>query len=71
MENLVLAWADEMSGQDRLRINLFDPGIVATRMRAQAMPGEDASRLPQPEKVSEAILSLCLESENRHGRLVS
>jgi NAD(P)-dependent dehydrogenase (short-subunit alcohol dehydrogenase family) len=70
MENLVLSWADETSGQEQLRINLFDPGIVATRMRAQAMPGEDASRLKRPEDVSDAILSLCLESERRHGALV-
>jgi NAD(P)-dependent dehydrogenase (short-subunit alcohol dehydrogenase family) len=70
MENLVLSWADEMSGQDRMRINLFDPGIVATRMRAQAMPGEDASRLKRPEDVSEAIVALCLDGESRHGALI-
>ena len=71
MENLVLAWADEMSGHGRLRINLFDPGIVATRMRAQAMPGEDASKLAHPDCVSAAILSLCSDSEQRHGMLVA
>ena len=60
MENLVLSWADEMTSHPHLRIALFDPGIVATRMRAQAMPGEDASQLPRPEDVSEAIAALCL-----------
>lgn len=71
MENLVLSWADEMSAHDTLRINLFDPGIVATRMRAQAMPGEDATRLPGPETVAGAIVSLCMENEQRHAGLVS
>ena len=71
MQNLVLSWADEVSGQDRLRVNLFDPGIVATRMRAQAMPGEDASRLPRPEQVADAIVASCLEPERRHGALIS
>ena len=71
MESLVLSWADEMAGQERLRINLFDPGIVATRMRAQAMPGEDASVLPRPEAAAAAIAALCLDNESRHGQLVS
>lgn len=70
MESLVLSWADELAGQERLRVNLFDPGIVATRMRAQAMPGEDASTLPQPKAVADRIVPLCLEDERRHGETV-
>ncbi len=70
MENLVLAWADEMAGHERLRINLFDPGIVATRMRAQAMPGENPARLARPEDAAVAILPLCLPAERRHGMLI-
>lgn len=70
MENLVLSWADECASEPRLRINLFDPGIVATRMRAQAMPGEDAQGLARPEDVSEAIASLCLPEERRRATLV-
>ena len=71
MQNLVLSWADEVSGHGRLRVNLFDPGIVATRMRAQAMPAEDASRLARPEQVADAIAAACLEPERRHGVLIS
>ncbi len=71
MQNLVLSWADEVSGQDRLRVNLFDPGTVATRMRAQAMPGEDASRLPGPEQVADAVVAVCLDRERRHGALIT
>ena len=48
MEHLVLTWADEVK-TSRLRINLFDPGPVATRLRRQAMPGEDQAALPRPE----------------------
>ena len=62
MENLVLSWAEEVA-QERLRVSLFDPGAVATRLRAQAMPGEDASRLPQPDDVCQAIVSLCLPGD--------
>ncbi len=38
MEHLVLTWADEMRTTP-VRVNLFDPGVVATRLRGQAMPG--------------------------------
>jgi len=70
MEHLVLTWADEVK-TTRLQVNLFDPGVVATRMRAQAMPGEDSSTLPKPEDVAPALAALCLPSENRHGELLS
>jgi hypothetical protein len=50
-----------------LRVNLFDPDIVATKMRAAAMPGEDPSTLPQPADVAPALAALCLPSESRHG----
>jgi NAD(P)-dependent dehydrogenase (short-subunit alcohol dehydrogenase family) len=69
MEHLVLTWADEVK-TSWLRVNLFDPGPTATRMRRQAMPGEDQSALPKPEDVAPQIAVLCLESETRHGALV-
>jgi NAD(P)-dependent dehydrogenase (short-subunit alcohol dehydrogenase family) len=70
MEHLALTWAHE-AATTRLRVNLFDPGPVATRMRAKAYPGEDASMLAQPEAVAPALVRLCLPSEDRWGVLVS
>jgi NAD(P)-dependent dehydrogenase (short-subunit alcohol dehydrogenase family) len=70
MENLVLSWADEVE-QTRLRINLFDPGATATRMRAAAYPGEDPATLKKPADVAPALAALCLPQETRHGALVS
>ncbi len=70
MEHLVLTWADEVK-TTRLRVNLFDPGAVATRMRAQAMPGEDSSALPKPEDVAPALAALCLPGEHRHAQLIA
>jgi NAD(P)-dependent dehydrogenase (short-subunit alcohol dehydrogenase family) len=69
MEHLVLTWADEVR-TTRLRVNLFDPGIVATRLRGQAMPGEDQSMLARPDDVAPALAALCLPSEKRHGAMV-
>ncbi len=69
MEHLVLTWADE-ARTTRLRVNLFDPGIVATRLRAGAMPGEDPATLPKPEDVAPKLAALCLPGERRHGMLI-
>ena len=69
MEHVVLTWADEVK-TTRLRVNLFDPGVVATRLRAQAMPGEDPSTLPQPDDIAPKLAALCLPSELRHGTLI-
>jgi NAD(P)-dependent dehydrogenase (short-subunit alcohol dehydrogenase family) len=59
MEHLVQTWADEVR-QTNMRVHLFDPGIVATRLRAQAMPGEDPTALRKPSDVAPAIVALCL-----------
>lgn len=69
MEHLVLTWADE-TRHGNLRVNLFDPGIVRTRMRADAMPGEDPQTLPPPESVAPQIVNLCLPTTTRHGSVV-
>lgn len=69
MENLVLTWAQEVT-ISRLKVNLFDPGPVATRMRLHAFPGEDRDKLPAPEDVAPALAALCLPSEERSGALV-
>ena len=69
LEHLVLSWAEE-TRTTRLRVNLFDPGPVATRLRTQAMPGEDPTSLPKPEHVAPAIAALCFPMEARHGAIV-
>lgn len=69
MEHLVLTWAQEVATTP-LRVNLADPGVVATRMRATAMPGEDPATLPRPEDIAPALAALCLPAETRHGARV-
>jgi NAD(P)-dependent dehydrogenase (short-subunit alcohol dehydrogenase family) len=41
-----------------MRVNALNPGPVRTRMRAQAFPGEDPSRLPLPEQIVQSYLWL-------------
>ncbi len=69
LEHLVLTWAAE-TRTSRLRVNLFDPGVVATQLRRQAFPGEDPSALAQPEAVTPALAALCLPGESRHGTVI-
>ena len=69
MEHLVLTWAQEVA-TTRLRVNLFDPGPVATRMRANAFPGEDPTTLPAAGLAAPALAALCLPAEEGNGALV-
>ena len=54
--------ADEVASS-ALRVNLFDPGRMATRLRRGAYPGEDQSVLPKPADVAPALAALCLAHE--------
>ena len=58
LENLVLAYADEMANLGDLRVAIVDPGATATAMRRDAFPGEDQATLKRPEVVGEAIAVL-------------
>ncbi len=69
LEHLILTWAEE-TRTARLRVNLFDPGVVATKLRAAAMPGEDPSALRQPAEVAPDLVDLCGPNETRHGAVV-
>ena len=69
MQSLALSWAEE-TRTTRLRINLFDPGAVASRLRRSFYPGEDQSGLATPGEVAPFIAELCEPGETRHGELV-
>jgi NAD(P)-dependent dehydrogenase (short-subunit alcohol dehydrogenase family) len=69
MQHLVLTWADELR-KTRLRVNLLDPGVVRSRLRSNAFPGEDPTTLPAPDDVAPALAALCLPSETRHGEVI-
>jgi NAD(P)-dependent dehydrogenase (short-subunit alcohol dehydrogenase family) len=69
MEHLVRTWAQEVA-KTPLRVNLFDPGAVATAMRALAYPGEDPATLPKPADIAPRLAALCLPTEARQGETV-
>ena len=68
LEMLARTYAAETE-KTNVRVNLFNPGPTRTRMRAQAMPGEDPTTLDPPHKVAAHILPLCLPSCDVTGKL--
>jgi NAD(P)-dependent dehydrogenase (short-subunit alcohol dehydrogenase family) len=54
-----------------LRVNLYVPGQVHTKMLSSAMPGKDMSDTPKPDEVAAKVVDLCLPSLKEHGRYYS
>ena len=61
MEAVVRCWADEIE-QTTVRAILLEPGIMRTRMRAEAFPGEDPDTLTDPAEIGPMIVDLALSS---------
>jgi NAD(P)-dependent dehydrogenase (short-subunit alcohol dehydrogenase family) len=70
LEALARTYAAE-TATTNLRVNLFNPGATRTRMRANAMPGEDPMTLETAEPVAEKIVALCLPEVAETGRVYS
>jgi len=68
LETLARAWAQETASTP-LRVNLFNPGPVRTRMRATVFPGEDPLTLDTPEQVAEWIVPMCTPDWTETGKL--
>jgi NAD(P)-dependent dehydrogenase (short-subunit alcohol dehydrogenase family) len=69
LEALVHVYAAEVA-RTRLRVNLVEPRNVRTRMRAQAMPGEDPASLPSPDAITDTFVELAEPGCERHGEIV-
>jgi NAD(P)-dependent dehydrogenase (short-subunit alcohol dehydrogenase family) len=68
LDTLVRVWANETVSTN-LRVNLFSPGPIRTRMRAQVFPGEDPMTLDTPEQVAEFIVPMCTPDWTETGKL--
>jgi NAD(P)-dependent dehydrogenase (short-subunit alcohol dehydrogenase family) len=67
LETLARAWAQE-TATTKLRVNLFNPGPIRTRMRATLMPGEDPMTLDTPEQAAELIVPMCAPDWDETGK---
>lgn len=69
LEMMVKTYAAELA-KTNVRANLLDPGVVATRMRAQAFPGEDPATLRPPEAITETFVQLAEAACSLNGEVV-
>jgi NAD(P)-dependent dehydrogenase (short-subunit alcohol dehydrogenase family) len=68
VEALARTWAGEAQNTP-LRVNFVHPGPTRTRMRAQAMPGEDPMTLPAADEVAAKIVPLAGNEITETGKL--
>ncbi len=67
LEMMVNIYAAE-TAQTNLRVNLIDPGVTRTSMRAQAFPGEDPETLTLPENITDIFVKLAHEELKETGQ---
>jgi NAD(P)-dependent dehydrogenase (short-subunit alcohol dehydrogenase family) len=68
LEALARVYANECA-QTNMRVNIFDPGVARTAMRAQAMPGEEAWAQTDPAEIAPYIVNLALPGQMENGRI--
>lgn len=68
LEAFVATWAQELE-ITRVKVNAINPGPLRTKMRAQAMPGEDAETLDRPIVLIPKLMELISPSLEVSGRV--
>jgi NAD(P)-dependent dehydrogenase (short-subunit alcohol dehydrogenase family) len=68
IEALAKTYANETAGTP-IKVNLVDPGAMATRMRAEAYPGEDPAKHPKPEELTEIFVRLAMPATQSSGEI--
>lgn len=70
LEALAMTYAAEVA-YSPLKVNILNPGIVRTAMRAEAFPGEDPLTLPEPESIVESFIELASPQFSKTGKIVA
>jgi NAD(P)-dependent dehydrogenase (short-subunit alcohol dehydrogenase family) len=68
LNHMVKIWADE-NKNNNLSIIIVNPGKTRTKMRAQAMPGENEKVLQTPEEVAKKIVNLIFLNKVYKGKI--
>jgi NAD(P)-dependent dehydrogenase (short-subunit alcohol dehydrogenase family) len=66
LDALVRTYAAEIDGTN-VTANLINPGALRTKMRAQAVPGEDPQTLQPPEALAPEIVRLVSPDHTANG----
>jgi NAD(P)-dependent dehydrogenase (short-subunit alcohol dehydrogenase family) len=70
LETMARTWAAEVAATSSLKVNLVNPGVLRTRMRAQAFPGEDPLSHPEPDAITDVFVDLAVPECPRTGEIV-
>src|ERR1700710_1091145 len=68
LETLARTWAQETASTP-IRVNLFNPGPIRTRIRATGFPGQGALTLDTPNQAAEFIVPMCAPDWTETGKL--
>ncbi|MBB4196356.1 oxidoreductase [Rhodoblastus sphagnicola] len=69
LEAMVRAYAAETENVSAIKAMLVNPGPLRTKMRADAMPGEDPNTLKTPEEFAPKLAALCAPDWTETGKL--
>jgi NAD(P)-dependent dehydrogenase (short-subunit alcohol dehydrogenase family) len=69
LEALARTYAAETINITPVRVMVVNPGPMRTKMRAQAMPGEDPMILRTPEELAPKIVAICSPDWTETGKL--
>lgn len=69
LDAIVRTYAAETVNLSAVRVMATNPGPLRTRMRAQAMPGEDPDSLRTPEDFAPKVLAMCRPDWTHTGLL--
>ncbi len=69
LESLVLTYAAEIE-RTTVRANLICPGPMATKLRAQAFPGEKPDTVLQPDDVTDRFVELASQQNLLNGQRI-
>ena len=69
LESLVFSYAKELK-RTNIKVNIIDPGIAATDMRAEAFPGENPETLVRPEDIAHFFVDPVMPANIKSGKKI-
>ena len=69
LDAIMRTYAAECAATSSIKVTIVNPGFVATKMRAQLMPGEDPLTLPTPDEIAPKLAALCAPAWTHNGFL--
>jgi NAD(P)-dependent dehydrogenase (short-subunit alcohol dehydrogenase family) len=70
LEAMVQIYAGEIA-KTHATANLVDPGVMRTKLRLRAFPGENHAKLPAPESATEVFVALAAATSSKNGEIIA